>query len=39
MPDGHCQICGKPIRMQIYKNTGYCCEQCKDKAKNTTIQE
>lgn len=44
MPDSLCQNCGKPIRMQIYKNTGFCCESCAEAPErltddNITIQE
>lgn len=30
MPDDTCRRCGRPIRMQIRKNTGFCTETCEE---------
>jgi len=44
MAETLCKNCGQRILMQIYKNTGYCCENCKEAPErltsdNITIQE
>lgn len=28
----NCGVCGKPIRVQIQKNTGVCSQVCENKA-------
>lgn len=25
-----CETCGKPVEVQIQKNTGFCCARCED---------
>lgn len=25
-----CTVCGKPVQMQSFKNTGFCCGNCKE---------
>lgn len=30
----HCIMCGQKIRMQIFKGTGVCCEQCRKDRDN-----
>ena len=29
-----CKICGKPIQVQIFRNTGVCSELCRKKRDN-----
>ena len=36
----HCGVCGGEIRMQIFRNTGFCSQACqKKKAEARTILE
>lgn len=30
--DNICGVCGKPVLVQIQKNTGLCSQRCEDKA-------
>jgi predicted nucleic acid-binding Zn ribbon protein len=33
----NCGVCGKPIRVQIQKNTGVCSQVCEKKADKQAI--
>lgn len=38
MPHENCGVCGSPIKVQIYKNTGVCSQKCEKDAAKLSIK-
>lgn len=36
LTDNICTICNKPILIQIFKNSGVCCERCRKERDHDT---